>query len=176
MACYDRSGAFAPTRAGAELPAGARAGARVSSKVSRHSAHPKQVSLAYCLQLDNAVTTLPAAHAPAGLLYTLTSGFTFRVCGGDEVCAILVAYLQMEPLNKGVLGGTPEVAVAQHLGWCRCPVLLCSASVSLPPTDTHTRTLVHTVILSHAYAIRIQTHAHISVVRSKTQPSTVQHN
>lgn len=151
-------GPFAPNRAGAELlagawaGAGARAGARAISQASGHSAHRKQVSLAYCLQLSSAVTNwLLLTQLLAG--YALTSGFTVRVCGGDKVHAITLEYLQMEPLKRGVLGGTPEVAVAQHLGWCRCPVLLCSASVSLPPTDTHT--LVHTVGFLYAYAVRM---------------------
>ena len=54
------------------------------------------------------------------------------------VCEKGAAYLQIEPLKRGVVGGTPEVAVAQHLGWCWWLVLLYKASVSLPPTDVHT--------------------------------------
>lgn len=76
------------------------------------------------------------------------------------MCAILVAYLQMEPLKRGVLGGTPEVAVAQHLGWCRCPVLLCSASVSLPPdrhTYIHKRSPLH-VYICHSHTQHMHMH------------------
>lgn len=42
----------------------------------------------------------------------------------------------MEPLKRGWLGGTPELAAAQHRSWWTWPVALCIASVALPPV-TH---------------------------------------
>ena len=45
-------------------------------------------------------------------------------------------HLQMEPLKRGWLGGTPELAAAQHLSWCTWPVALRIASVALPPVNT----------------------------------------